>query len=507
MPLSSEKGNVTLSPASSTSGEQVQKGHVTYSAEEEAKLVRKVDFLVLPTLSVLYLLSFLDRSNIGNAKIDGMAQDLKLGTQYSTALTLFFVGYVLFELPANWGLKATNPPFWMPFITFLFGAVSLCQGLVTNASGLLAIRFLLGVAEAGLFPGTVYIFSQWYQRKERVVRVCFFFSAAAVAGAFGGVLAYGIGKMDGVGGRRGWQWIFILEGLLTCVVAVGAFFTIPNYPTKTKWFSPRELEILHDRLARDSDALELENFNWSGVRQAVTDVKVYLYCFLFGGMSFALYTISLFLPTIIVGMGYKSWQSQLLTVPPYVLGFIVTMSSSWTSMRVGKRAPFILAGFALAAIGYIVLLTSPTVAGKYVSVFLIVAGVYSGNGILLAWPSENIAGATKRNTALAMQISFGNGFGAIVGTQLYRTPLGGLPNKNFHVSIGLTFVWLAIGASCCAALWVILARENKRRAALLQERYGDEAQARDLAGNKTREEVAEEWARLGDKRVEFVYQI
>lgn len=433
-----------------------------------------------------------------------MATDLGLGTQYSTALTLFFVGYVLFELPANWGLKATNPPFWMPFITFVFGVVSLTQGFVHNTAGLLAVRFWLGVAEAGLFPGTVFIFSQWYQRKERVVRVSFFFSAAALAGAFGGVLAYAIGKMDGVGGYQGWRWIFILEGLLTCVVSFIAFFTIPNYPAKTKWFSDRERAILLDRLGRDSDALELEKFNWAGVRQAVKDPKVYLYCFLFGGMSFALYTISLFLPTIIQGLGYKSWQSQLLTVPPYVLGFIVTMSSAYSSMRIGKRAPFILAGFALAAIGYIVLLTSPTVGGKYVSVFLIVSGVYSGNGLLLAWPSENIAGATKRNTALAMQISFGNGFGAIVGTQLYRLPLGSLPNKNYHVSIGLTFVWLAIGASCAASLWFVLGRENRRREALLQ---GDAEGKIDRVSSKTKEEIAEEWARLGDNRPEFRYQV
>lgn len=156
-------------------------------------------------LTLLYLLSFLDRSNIGNARIAGLATDLKLGNHYPTALTLFFVGYVLAEIPANWGLKATNPPFWMGTLTFLFGAVSLTQGLVVNTQGLLAVRFFLGVAEAGLFPGTVFIFSQWYQRRERVVRVSFFFGAAAAAGAFGGVLAYGIGFMDGVGGKRGWE--------------------------------------------------------------------------------------------------------------------------------------------------------------------------------------------------------------------------------------------------------------------------------------------------------------
>lgn len=193
------------------------------------------------------------------------------------------------------------------------------------------------------------------------------------------------------------------------VIAGIAFFTIPNLPAKTKWLSERESAIVKDRLMRDSDALELEGrFNWSGVRQAVKDPKVYLYCSLFHGFSFGLYTISLFLPTIIQGLGYGSWQAQLLSVPPYVLAFLAVMTIAWISQRVGIRAPFIIGSALVAIIGYIVLLTSPTIGGKYASTFLIVGGIYSGNGILLAWPSENVAGATKRNTALAMQISLGN---------------------------------------------------------------------------------------------------
>lgn len=179
---------------------------ISFTPQEEARLVRKIDLLLLPSLSTLYLLSFLDRSNIANARVDGMNVDLHLSAgQYSAALTLFFVGYVLAELPANWGLRATSPPIWMPGLALVFGILSLVQGLVGNAQGLLAVRFFLGVAESGLFPGTVFIFSQWYKRKERVVRVSAFFGGAAAAGAFGGVLAYGIGYMDGIGGKKGWQ--------------------------------------------------------------------------------------------------------------------------------------------------------------------------------------------------------------------------------------------------------------------------------------------------------------
>lgn len=259
----------------------------------------------------------------------------------------------------------------------------------------------------------------------------------------------------------------------------------------------------------------------------MTDVKVYLYCFLFHGMSFPLYTISLFLPTIIQELGYASWKAQLLSTPPYVLAFIVTMLTAYTAQRVGRRAPFILAGFGLAIIGYIVLIASPTVGGKYVATFIIVVGVYAANALLLAWPSENVAGATKRNTALAMVISIGN-CGAIIGTQLYRIPLGGLANKNYHVSQGLTIVWLGIGIASCLALWYVLGRENARRDREIGRIAGEgqleagagegDAKATATGVNLTlaarlekdaarREDVAREWRELGDRRLTWRYQL
>lgn len=383
----------------------------------------------------------------------------------------------------------------------------------------------------------MFIFSQWYQRKERVVRVSFFFSAAAAAGAFGGILAYGIGFMDGVGGKRGWECeystipsrqlvqrhviylaqstettratsplvtgIFILEGLLTIVIAFLAYFTIPHYPTKTKWFTPREVLILKHRLGTDSDAIQDEGFNWSGAKQAFADPKVYLYCFLFHGMSFALYTVSLFLPTIISGLGYKSWQSQLLTVPPYVFAFLSTMTTAATAKKVQRRAPFILGGSSTAILGYIVLITSPTIGGKYFAVFLCVGGIYSANALLLAWPSENVAGATKRNTALAMMISIGN-CGAIIGTAaIYRQPLGSNANKSYNLSHGITIIWLCIALVAASTIWFVLGRENRRRAAILKDR---EARGQ-VDQPKTAEEIAQEWRELGDFKLDWKYQV
>lgn len=218
-------------------------------------------------------------------------------------------------------------------------------------------------------------------------------------------------------------------------------------------------------------------------------------------MSFALYTISFFLPTIIAELGYATWQAQLLTTPPYVLAFIVVMTVAWSSKRVGYRTPFILSSIFVALIGYIVLITAPNVAGRYIATFIIVSGVYSANALLLAWPSENLAGATKRNTALAMVISLGN-CGAIIGTQVYRIPLGGVANVGYHVSFGLTIVWLFFAFAACSTLFLVMRRENNKRAALLSARQSD-----GWTETRSEEEISKEWQELGDHRVEWKYQL
>ena len=184
----------------------------------------------------MYLLAFLDRTNIANAAIFGLQKDLKLtGTQYNTALTIFFVPYIVFEIPSNILLKRLKPHVWLSGCMFLFGLVTVCQGLVSNWSGLLATRFFLGVAETGMFPGSFYLIGMWYKRSEAQKRYSFFFGSTSLAGAFGGLLASAIGKMDGMRGYLGWRWIFILEGTLTCVVAFFFYFMIPDFPEDAKW--------------------------------------------------------------------------------------------------------------------------------------------------------------------------------------------------------------------------------------------------------------------------------
>ncbi|KAG2070393.1 MFS general substrate transporter [Suillus decipiens] len=458
---------------------------------EDHRLLRKVDYRLLPVFTLLYLLSFLDRSNIGNAKIDGMITDLGVSPAgYNTALAIYFVGYVVFEIPANIILKKCNPQVWLPSLTLVWGIVSIGQGLVKNQAALFGIRFLLGATEAGLFPGVIYVFSVYYLRRERSWRVGIFFGGSALAGAFGGIFAYCIGLMNGVGGRKGWQWIFIIEGILTVVISLIAYSIVPTWSHEAKFLSGTEKTRLLERLRADSDAGTDQVFKWSSVRDAFSDHLVWAYAFLFHGFSFVLYSLSFFLPTIIAGLGFETWQAQLMTVTPNVVATFSIWTTVYFSSKWNIRAPFIIGAAIVAIIGYIILITCTSPGIQYFGVHLAAVGVYTGNSLLLSWPGENVSGQAKRAVAVALQVSIGD-IGAIAGCLIYRPTLDShLYRKPNFIAIG----YLLFAIMMTTYLWVMMSVENRRRDRLLSK-------------GEAKEETEEERIRLGDRSVRYRYQI
>ncbi|KAF8645162.1 hypothetical protein AX16_007990 [Volvariella volvacea WC 439] len=436
-----------------------------FNTSEDRRLLWKVDLRLIPILTLLYILSFLDRTNIGNARILGLATDLHLSpSAYNTSLALYFVAYVLFEVPSNIILKRFDPQLWLPTLTWLWGIVSLCQGVVTNQAGLFGIRFLLGVTEAGLFPGVIYVFSVYYRRRERSWRVAIFFGGAALAGAFGGILAYAIGKMDGIGGRKGWEWIFIIEGILTVVIALAAYFLVPTWSHKAKFLTEMERKRLLARLKADSDAGDQEQFDWFYVRQAFTDHLVWGYAFLFHGFAFVLYSLSLFMPTIIAGLGFQSWQAQLMTIPPNTLAAISIWTTVWISAKYNRRALFIILSAVVAIIGYIILLATTTPGSQYVGVHFAAAGVYTGNALLLS-------------------------------VLIYRPEFSGHRYRKPHI---IAIGYILFSAVVATYLWWWMSRENGRR---------DQLQALSEGDNPRIDDSLEEQQRLGDRRVDYRYVI
>ena len=267
----------------------------------------------------------------------------------------------------------------------------------------------------------------YYRRNERHWRVAIYFGGAAIAGSFGGVLAYlselgslccnqqrpkadqlcvsiEVGKIHHFGSLPNWSAIFILEGLFTVLVGISAFWWVPGYPREATFLSPREKSILLARLAADSDSADHEPFTWSGVWSAFKDPHVIAYAFLFHGFAFPLYSLSLFAPSIIAGLGYVSWQAQLLSVPPYATAFLGIALFAWLSNKTQRRALWCIIASFIAIVGYIVFLTTHTPGARYAGLFIAVVGVYVANSITLAWPAMNTSPQTKRATASAMQM-------------------------------------------------------------------------------------------------------
>lgn len=210
---------------------------------------------------------------------------------------------------------------------------------------------------------------------------------------------------------------------MTVVFSIASYFLIYNYPATANFLTPKERDHVIARLKKDSDASRDEKFSWTGVRQALKDPKIYLYGLCFHTMSLPVYTLSLFLPTIIKNMGFSTAQAQLLSTPPYVFAFVTTMVVAVVVERIRFRAPFIIGSSLMAIAGYVMLITSTRPGVLYAGTVIAAGGIYCAISLVLSWPANNVSGQTKRATATAMQISIGN-LGAVMGTQLYRPAWG-----------------------------------------------------------------------------------
>ncbi|KAL2785962.1 major facilitator superfamily domain-containing protein [Aspergillus keveii] len=414
------------------------------------RIVWKIDKRLIPILMALYIFSFLDRSNIGNAKIAGMTEDLNLrGNQYNIALTVFFFPYALFEVPSNVILKIMRPSRWIAIMVLAWGTVMTLQGIVKDYSGLIATRVFLGTAESGFFPAASYLLSIWYSRFEVQTKMSIFYSSACIASAFSGLLAFAIEKMSGVGGLGGWRWIFILEGIATVVVGTSLALCLPDSPETARFLTENERSILTQRLDREygrsGDGHERHSFQWKYLRSCITDIKLYLAVIIYWGNSICLYGFNYTVPTIIKALGYSSANAQLLTVPLYMFGMITTITLSIWYDRAKTRWPFIVGPYLFSLLGFVGLLAipHPSYPGlTYGLLFLIPGGGYPPLLTCLAWLSNNTPEDWKRAIALAIVIGMGN-LGGTVGSNLF--PEGHAPNywMGYSICLGVTAAAIA----------------------------------------------------------------
>ncbi|PPJ59309.1 hypothetical protein CBER1_04233 [Cercospora berteroae] len=437
-------------------------GTVVIDRAKEKKLVRKLDLHIIPVVMLLYLLSFLDRVNIGNARLYGLEEDLGLSSsQFQTAVSILFVTYVVSELPSNLILKGyVRPSRWIAFITVSWGIIATLTGVVQSYAGLIVCRLLLGLVEGGLFPGAAIYLTFFYTKHELALRIGYLFVSAALAGACGGLLAYGIGFMDGVAGQRGWRWILIIEGLPTLLLGIACWWILADDPETAYYLNDEEKELVQAR--RASQMGHVDVFDWKDVRKGLKDWKIWMFCAGQFCLDTMLYGFSTFLPTIILAIRPESSRAivQVLTIPVYTVGAVSYMAAARYSDWRQSRGPVAVLFSLIAVVGYAMLISDANSGVHFAGCFLVAMGLYVAVGIPLAWLPSNNPRYGKRTTATGLQLTIGNCSG-IMAPFLYPSSEGPRYLKGHGVTMGL----VALGAVTYAVMYAYFTRENKMRAA------------------------------------------
>ncbi|KID72028.1 MFS transporter prlL [Metarhizium brunneum] len=430
------------------------------SDAEAARLIRKIDWHVLPMLFLIYVVAFLDRSNVSNALTMSMPRELGLtGQQPNISLAVFFVPYIVFEIPSNLLMKRLSPHVWLSLCVLGFGVTELCQGFIQGYGGLLATRFFLGLFEAGIFPGSFYLISFWYRRDESQKRFTVYFCSVILASAFGGLLASAIANMDGVRGKSNWRWIFILEGILTILVAAVSFFCVSDFPHEAAWLSEREKQAVL-RKTRAGDARLEGKITRRDLANFFTDPKNYLGAVMYFSVVVPVYAFAYFTPTIVKSLGYDVLQTQLRSVPPFAAAFGLCLVLAYLSDRTDLRLPYVLVSGAILITGLAILLTvHANFSLQYAGICLVCMGALGAGPSVICWYLMNLTGHKERSIGSAWMISFGNTGGILA-------PFAFLPHDAPSYRLGYALCMaisvLGIVAAACYALLVL--RERRRLA-------------------------------------------
>ncbi|MGW4845822.1 MFS transporter [Nocardia brasiliensis] len=428
--------------------------------------LRKVVIRLVPFLGLLYFVNYLDRVNIGFAGPSGMKADLGLTeTAFGLASGIFFIGYLVLEVPSNVALHRFGARRWIARILASWGLVATAMAFVPNETVLYILRFVLGVAEAGFFPGILLYLTYWFPQNQRAKIVALFMVAVPVSTALGSTLSSLIIQYGhGVFGLSGWRFMFLVEGLPAIFLAVVTWFYLTDSPAQARWLTRDERQWLSSELAAEQAAVEKQE-QWT-LRKALTDSRVLGLALVYGGIVYGLYALGFFLPTIIngfqeqYGTHYSVVQRGLINAVPYVIGAVVMVLWSRHGDRTGERAwhvalPALVGGLAIPVALY---LGNPFAAMAAVTVCAV--GVLAALPTFWALPSTFLSGAAAA-AGIALINSIGNisGFAApyITGwlkdwTGTQRAGLWVVGACMIASAVGVLYLWQRILARTRSAV-------------------------------------------------------
>ncbi|KAF2787119.1 pantothenate transporter [Melanomma pulvis-pyrius CBS 109.77] len=452
----------TYTNTSSQAGDPAPEQH-DWTPEEERAVVRKADWRVFPMLCIVFGLSLLDRTNISAAYIAGLAKDLRLdiGSRYNIALLIFFIGYALFELPSNYIIRRLGARYWLTFLIIAWGACVLGMGFVHSWKTLTILRALLGIFEAGLFPGAVYIIGSWYRQFETAKRVSIFYMAALLTSAFGPIFAYALSLIrvgDGMY-RSGWRWIFIIEGIATIVAGcIAPFFLIEC--------NAREKHIAIKRVSLEKQEGDIEHPTLMQTLSMLMDWKIGVYSIQYFVAASSVYSLAFFQPIILrQGMGFSYTLAQVLSSPPYLFAIIMSLGFAWLSDKIKMRWPILITQSVTALVGLLIILYAKPPGVRYFGLFLATFGTQANVPASLAYGQNQTAKVQKRGIVAAAMISVGAA-GGITGSTIFQSKDAPLYLPGMWATIAMQFLYSIV--TFCMSMYLKrmnrLADEGKRPA-------------------------------------------
>ncbi|KAI8073321.1 major facilitator superfamily transporter [Gongronella butleri] len=427
----------------------------------EKALVRKFDRRIMPMLTVLYICQRLDLSNIGNAKVAGLQSDLGLSnSDYNWVISIYVLGVIAVQIPSNLLLERSRPSLFISFFVTVWSVVSIFTSFTHDFKTLAVARFFLGITEAPFFPCSTFLLSLFYKPREIAVRNAVFYCGNWLSGALGGAFAGAIIQgMEGVGGFRGWRWLFIIEGIITFVIGIGSYWILPDYPQNTRWLTEDERDLAVRRIGL---AAPKEKFNLKGLWSALLEYKVWVFIIIFMAIQLG-GQLNFFMPTYIQNLGYTGAMIQYMTIPVYVFAAVLSLIIAVLSDRFQVRSVFIAFCMLVALCGYAVQISQTNHGVLFFSLFLCGGGVWSSLGVSLAWLSDCLVMAERQKRAVSFALlNCISQLANFYGPQLYTDP-------PLYIKANIVILtYMSIGICLCFGLSFMLRWENKK----LDKKYG-----------------------------------
>jgi len=360
-------------------------------ARERPDLIRKITWRLIPYLGFIYLIAYIDRQNVSYAKLQ-MVGDLGLSEYaYGLGASLFFIGYFLFEVPSNVFLEKVGARIWFARIMISWGIVTILLALTNSTAMFYVLRFLLGVCEAGFFPGVLYVMTLWFPFEYRAKMVGSFMIYSAVANAIGAPIGGMLLDLNGTLGLKGWQWVFMVTGLPAVIMGFVTLAYLDDRPESARFLTESEKEWLHDTLAAEDTSMNKTKHD--NPLAALLDGRVLLMCFYYIAFPLSAYGLSYWLPTIVKGFGVSNTVNGFINVIPWVIVAVALWVIPARASVTGKQTPYIVGPALFGAVCLVASVYVPGNALKFAFLCGAAAGIFAGQPVLWSLPSSFLSGA------------------------------------------------------------------------------------------------------------------